>query len=82
MRAALRAVRAREPELLILAVPVAARDTLDSLRAEADEIVCLETPRNLGAIGYFYDDFHQLSDDEVIAMLDRAGADAQSPRPA
>lgn len=70
-RAALRAVRALRPSKLVLAVPVAPTDTLEALREEADEIVCLEHYRDFGAIGFFYADFRQISDDEVIAALDR-----------
>ena len=62
MRAALQATRKRHPKTLVLAVPVAAPDSLESLRAEVDEIVCAEVPEYLGAIGSFYRDFHQLSD--------------------
>lgn len=72
-RAALRAVRAREPKKLVLAVPVAPPDTLDSLRPEVDEIVCLEAHRDFGAIGFFYRDFRQISDDEVIEILNKCG---------
>jgi putative phosphoribosyl transferase len=72
MRAALRAVRAQEPARLVLATPVAAADTLDQLRVEADEIVCLEAHADFGAIGYFYRDFDQLDDATVIALLDAA----------
>jgi putative phosphoribosyl transferase len=74
-RAALRAVRARHPKKLVLAVPVASTDTLESLRIETDEIICLEAHVNFGAIGFFYTDFRQIDDDEVIAILDRLGAD-------
>lgn len=70
-RAALRAVRALRPKKLVLAVPVAPTDTLESLRDEADDIVCLEDYRDFGAIGFFYTDFRQIGDDEVIATLDR-----------
>lgn len=70
-RAALRAVRARRPKTLVLAVPVAPPDVLEALRGEADEIVCLEVRADFGAIGFFYADFHQLDDREVIAVLDR-----------
>jgi putative phosphoribosyl transferase len=70
-RAALRAIRARRPKTLILAVPVAPPDALEALKGEADETVCLEVHADFGAIGYFYADFHQLDDDEVIAILDR-----------
>jgi predicted phosphoribosyltransferase len=59
----------RKPKELVLAVPVAPRDTIKKLHAEADAIVCLDTPREFGAIGYFYRDFPQVSDDEVIALM-------------
>ena len=67
--AAVRAIRERRPKELVLAVPVAPLDTIEKLRAQVDEIVCLETPRDFGAIGYFYRDFHQVSDDEVTSTL-------------
>jgi predicted phosphoribosyltransferase len=70
-RAALRAVRALRPSKLILAVPVAPTEALEALREEADEVVCLEHYRDFGAIGFFYADFRQIDDDEVIAILDR-----------
>jgi predicted phosphoribosyltransferase len=73
-RAALRAVRARHPKKLVLATPVAPPDTLASLSEEADETICLETHEDFGAIGYFYADFRQTSDAEVISILDRLGA--------
>jgi putative phosphoribosyl transferase len=72
-RAALRAVRARKPKRLILAVPVGPTDTIEALRAEADEIVCLEAYADFGAIGVFYADFTQVDDQEVVALLDRWG---------
>lgn len=71
-RAALRAVRARRPKTLVLAVPVAPPDALEFLKGEADETICLEVHADFGAIGYFYADFHQVDDDEVIAILDRS----------
>ena len=77
-RAALRAVRALEPKRLVLATPVAPIDTLESLRAEVDEIVCLESRADFGAIGFFYDDFRQIGDDEVAAILDRFGPQNQA----
>lgn len=72
MRAALRATRARKPSKLVLAVPVAAAETLADLRREVDQTVCLATPEPFGAVGYFYEDFGQVSDDKVIALLSRA----------
>jgi putative phosphoribosyl transferase len=72
MRAALLAVRRRDPARLILAVPVAPAETLEALRSEVDEVVALETPEDFLAIGQFYEDFHQMSDGEVLALLERA----------
>ena len=71
MKAALRAVRKRGAREVVLAVPVAPIDAIEDLRDEVDAVVCLETPDVFGAIGYFYDDFRQVSDDEVIAILHR-----------
>ncbi|WP_119422744.1 phosphoribosyltransferase [Desertibaculum subflavum] len=76
-RAALRAVRARRPKSLVLAVPVAPTDTLLSLRAEVDDLVCLEDYDSFGAIGFYYGDFRQVSDDEVLAILARFAPGAQ-----
>jgi predicted phosphoribosyltransferase len=70
-RAALRATRARGPKRLVLAVPVAPTDSLAELRAEVDDLVCLEEHADFGAIGFYYADFHQVSDDEVIDLLRR-----------
>ena len=72
MRVALQAVRRRRPARLVLAVPVAPPDTLAALLESADEAVCLETPIGLGAIGFYYRDFHQMSDAEVTDLLARA----------
>ncbi len=68
-RAALRVLRRRGAARLILAVPVSARDTARALRDEADEIVALETPHGFGAVGQWYTDFRQTSDDEVHRLL-------------
>jgi len=72
MRVALRAVRRRNPAHLVLAVPVAPPETLVKFRKEADEVICLETPVILEAIGFHYRDFHQMSDEEVTDLLARA----------
>ncbi len=69
--AAIRAIRSRKPRELVLAVPVAPLDSIKKLRSEVDAIVCLDTPRDFGAIGYFYQDFRQVDDEEVIATLKR-----------
>jgi predicted phosphoribosyltransferase len=73
--AAIQAVRSRKPRELVLAVPVAPLDTVKKLHAEVDAIVCLDTLEELGAIGYFYNDFHQVGDEEVIAILKRFTAE-------
>lgn len=70
-RAALRAIRIRKPKELVLAVPVAPPDTITQLRGEVDALICLETPDPFMAIGYFYRDFRQVSDEEVVATLRR-----------
>ena len=72
-RAALRATRLRHPQRLVLAVPVAPTDSLAELRAEADDVVCLEHHEMFGALGYYYRDFRQIADGEVIEILERFG---------
>ena len=72
MRAALKALRRRRPAALVLAVPVAPRDTLELLRPEVDQVVCLDTPYPFFAVGEHYQHFHQVEDDEVIEALDAA----------
>ncbi|MCX7898815.1 MAG: phosphoribosyltransferase family protein [Methylocystis sp.] len=78
-RAALRAIRAQAPKKLILATPVAPSDTIEALRDEADEIFCLEAYADFSAIGFFYADFRQIEDEEVIDLLDRFGANRAGP---
>lgn len=81
MRAALRGVRRARPNRLVLAVPVAPVETIESLQAEADEVVCLSMPPFFHAVGQFYGDFRQTSDEEVIELLDaaRQGASERVP---
>lgn len=71
-RVALRAVRRQEPSRLVLAVPVAPTSTLQELRDEADEIVCLEDYEPFGTVGAYYYNFGQTSDEEVAALLARS----------
>lgn len=71
MRAALRTVRKAGAARIVLAVPVAPADTIAALRDEADDIVCLETPSRFIAVGAHYVDFAQLSDADVVALLQR-----------
>lgn len=72
LRAGLAALRQRKPARLVVAVPLAPRDTLARLRAEADEIVCLETPEPFFAVGQGYRDFSQTTDAEVRELLAKA----------
>ena len=72
MRVALHALRKARPERLVMAVPVAPPDTLERMRGECDEVVCLAMPEDFSAVGTFYADFRQLEDGDVIDLLDRA----------
>jgi putative phosphoribosyl transferase len=72
MLAAARALRTREPERIIVAVPVAAPETCEEFRQHVDEIVCLATPDPFYSVGVWYEDFSQTSDDEVRALLELA----------
>lgn len=69
MIAALHALRARKPQKLICAVPVAPPETLDKVAPYADKVVCLDAPEQFYAVGQFYRSFPQVSDEEVIACL-------------
>lgn len=69
--AALLAVRARGPAAVVLAVPVAPRSTLVQLDGIADHVMCAAAPRRFTAVGRHYTDFHQVTDAEVRAALDR-----------
>lgn len=75
MLAALRVARAQRPQQLIVAVPVASPDRLAAVRDECDDVVCLLTPDDFGAIGEFYHDFRQVEDEEVLDLLRRSRPD-------
>jgi predicted phosphoribosyltransferase len=72
MMAAIAAVRRQEPGRVIVAVPVAAEDTCDLLRRQADEVVCLLTPSPFHAVGIWYDDFRPVTDGEVRGLMSAA----------
>ena len=74
MRAAAAALRQRGPARVIVAVPVAARQTCEQLRREVDELVCAATPSPFLAVGQWYAEFGQTSDEEVRELLRRAEA--------
>jgi predicted phosphoribosyltransferase len=78
MRAAVLALRAQEPERLVVAVPVAAERTCNELRADVDEIVCVLTPDLFQAVGLYYDDFSPTTDEDVRELLERAAAGAET----
>lgn len=78
-RAAIRALRRQGAARIVLAVPVAPADTVDEMRGEADDVVCLHAARDFRGVGGFYQDFHQLSDDEAVAMLQGAWRDLDPP---
>lgn len=79
VRAALKALRQKKPKALVLAIPVAPIETVDEMRNDVDDIVCLHTPEPFFAIGVHYVDFHQMSDEEVVSLLAEQ-ADAGSSR--
>lgn len=74
IRAAIAALRRKNPLRLILAIPVAPVDTVEILRLQVDEVVCLEMPEPFYAIGMHYEDFHQVPDEEVIQLMSEAAA--------
>jgi len=61
----------RNPKKLVLAVPVAPTASLAELRNDADDVICLENYEFFGAIGFYYRNFNQVADEEVIEMLKR-----------
>ncbi len=71
MRAAALAVRQRGPSSVVVAVPVAPPSTCEALRSDADEVVCAVTPSYFSAVGLWYDDFSQTTDEEVLELLGR-----------
>lgn len=72
MRAAVKAVKRMEPARVVVAVPTAAPETCAEFESEVDEIVCVETPRPFGAVGACYEDFSQITDQEVREFLGEA----------
>jgi putative phosphoribosyl transferase len=72
VRAAIAALRRKAPIRLILAVPVAARETIEELRPLVDRIVCLVTPEPFHALSLHYGDFEQVSDKEVVRLMGEA----------
>ena len=69
MQAAIIALRQQAPAHIVVAVPVGARETCERLRRIADRVVCLETPEPFNAVGLWYEEFAQTSDEEVARLL-------------
>jgi predicted phosphoribosyltransferase len=78
MRAAAQAVRPQAPKALVVAVPVASEPTCRALRDQVDELICAFMPENFAAVGQFYQDFSQTSDEEVRELLARASSAASA----
>jgi putative phosphoribosyl transferase len=72
MRAAVLALKKQNPSRVVVAVPVASADTCEEFQTLADEVMCLYTPEPFWAVGRWYDDFTQLTDEEVCEYVDRA----------
>jgi predicted phosphoribosyltransferase len=75
-RAAICSLRQLHPRRIVLAVPVCAPQTTEAIRPEVDDLVCLLQPEQFRAVGLWYRDFEQVSDEEVIALLQHANQDA------
>jgi len=73
MRAAVQTLRQQQPARIVVAVPTASLDTCQAMKAEADDVVCAMTPEPFFAVGYWYEDFTQTTDDEVRELLTRGG---------
>jgi putative phosphoribosyl transferase len=72
LRAGVRALRQMQPAAIVIAAPVAPRSTVNHLRREVDDVVCVAIPERFYGVGQFYHDFSQVSDEEVNKLLDTA----------
>jgi putative phosphoribosyl transferase len=82
VRAAVQALRRRGPARIVLALPVAPAEVIEQLRPLVDEVVCLAEPVPFRAVGLHYGDFHQVSDEEVVRVLQEAARAHGAPGPA
>ena len=78
MHAAIAALRHQQPARIVVAVPTAAPETCQALRAEVDDVVCAITPEPFYSVGLWYEDFSQTTDDEVRDLLARAAQPARA----
>jgi len=72
MQAAIKVLRQQQPARIIVAVPTASPETCDQLKAEVDEVICAMTPEPFYAVGLWYQDFSQATDEEVRDLLARS----------
>jgi predicted phosphoribosyltransferase len=79
MRAAIAALKKEGSKRIVVAVPVAPPETCEALRAQVDDVVCAVTPEPFRAVGLWYGDFSQTTDEEVRDLLARAASEAPSP---
>lgn len=75
MKVAIRAIKRRSPREIIVALPVAPADTAAELAREAHTVICLSKPARFFALGYHYHDFPQISEEEVISLLNSHATD-------
>src|SRR3981081_3540274 len=86
MHAAIQALRQQQPERIVVAVPTASPDTCEEMKAEVDDVICAITPEPFHAVGLWYQDFSQTTDEEVRDLLsrgdtsERSEADQRRPR--
>jgi len=69
VRAAIKSVKNRDPKKIVVAVPCGAKDSIDQIKKEVDEVICLHAPIFFGAVGAFYREFPQTTDEEVIELI-------------
>jgi putative phosphoribosyl transferase len=77
LRAGVRALRKMQPKAIVIAAPVAPRATVNQLRREVDEVICAVIPEGFRGVGQFYQDFSEVSDEEVNELLNRASPQRQ-----
>jgi predicted phosphoribosyltransferase len=78
--AAVRAARAEQAGRVIVAVGVAPPETISRLRTEADDVICLHAPDEFAAVGQFFADFSEVTDDDVVKLLAGTRAESHPPR--
>jgi len=83
IRVAIAALRQMRPAEIVVAAPMVPLSTYERLRREADDVICVHTPKSFFAIGEFYDDFSQATDEEVMELLRQASSkERNDPRAA